>query len=338
MWKVKRQEGLCLCNTVLRTIKLYQNTVFTLRLATYWTKCSSHPQTFTQYSTLKERMILISRQQSINLMHMNNFSDDCRKKTETCLKLHSEHIQEDLIQPCSDHSVAVLRVTVCLHAVNENKDKKGWSCFLSSSRSREAVYATQNSLLIYASHTSRGWLHASAFCRKNVDCIWNMKTHAERHGFVFRRNGGVAGGRQFSRILKAEVCASAVVMLDTPYSEVVWRVLATQCIWIFPTSLPLPWVSVFHHISTGLYQLSVCGCRQNASLWGQFAQKPLINTTNKTTTRTAAFQRLSTLFIVLTFSTVVPTNSQTNPYHSLPAHTFNVHSNIIVPFTPRFHK
>ena len=30
-----------------------------------------------------------------------------------------------------------------------------------------------------------------------------------------------AGWRQFSRLLAAEVCASAVVMLDTPCSEVV---------------------------------------------------------------------------------------------------------------------
>jgi len=30
-----------------------------------------------------------------------------------------------------------------------------------------------------------------------------------------------AGGRQFSRLLAAEVCASAVVMLDTPYSDIV---------------------------------------------------------------------------------------------------------------------
>jgi len=30
-----------------------------------------------------------------------------------------------------------------------------------------------------------------------------------------------AGGRQFSRLLAAEVCASTVVMLDTPCSEVV---------------------------------------------------------------------------------------------------------------------
>jgi len=41
-------------------------------------------------------------------------------------------------------------------------------------------------------------------------------------------------GRQFSRLLAAEVCASAVVMQDTPCSEVVWRVLATHSIRQFP--------------------------------------------------------------------------------------------------------
>ena len=38
------------------------------------------------------------------------------------------------------------------------------------------------------------------------------------------------GGRQVSRLLAAEVCASTVLMLDTPCSEVVWRELATNCI------------------------------------------------------------------------------------------------------------
>ena len=41
-------------------------------------------------------------------------------------------------------------------------------------------------------------------------------------------------GRHFSQLLAADVCASAVVMLDTPCSEVVWRVLATHCIRQFP--------------------------------------------------------------------------------------------------------
>jgi len=46
------------------------------------------------------------------------------------------------------------------------------------------------------------------------------------------------GGGQFSRLLAAEVCTSAVVMLDTPRSEVVWRVLATHCIRQFPLHFP----------------------------------------------------------------------------------------------------
>ena len=44
--------------------------------------------------------------------------------------------------------------------------------------------------------------------------------------------------RQFSRLLAAEVCASAVVMQDTPCSEVVWRVLATHPIRQFPLHFP----------------------------------------------------------------------------------------------------
>ena len=45
-------------------------------------------------------------------------------------------------------------------------------------------------------------------------------------------------GRQFSRLLAAEVCASAVVMLGTPSSEVVWRVLATHSIRQFRLHFP----------------------------------------------------------------------------------------------------
>ena len=65
--------------------------------------------------------------------------------------------------------------------------------------------------------------------------------HAQKPDFVFRRNGRVhlnRQGRQFSRLLAAEVCASAVVMLDTPRSEVVWRVLATHSIRQFPLHFP----------------------------------------------------------------------------------------------------
>jgi hypothetical protein len=47
-----------------------------------------------------------------------------------------------------------------------------------------------------------------------------------------------AGGRHFSRLLATEVCASAVVMLDTPCSEVLWRLLVTHCIRQFPHHFP----------------------------------------------------------------------------------------------------
>jgi len=65
--------------------------------------------------------------------------------------------------------------------------------------------------------------------------------HAQKPNFVFRRIGRVhlnRRGRQFSRLLAAEVCASAVVMLDTPCSEVVRRVLATQSISLFSLHFP----------------------------------------------------------------------------------------------------
>ena len=66
-----------------------------------------------------------------------------------------------------------------------------------------------------------------------VDCVWNVMAHAQKPDFVFRRNGRVhlnLRGRQLSRLLAREMCASALVMLDTPSCEVVWRVdlLATH--------------------------------------------------------------------------------------------------------------
>ena len=51
-------------------------------------------------------------------------------------------------------------------------------------------------------------------------------------------------GRQFSRLLASEVCASAVVMLDIQCSELVWRVMATHSI----RQLPLHFPSLRHRV------------------------------------------------------------------------------------------
>jgi len=85
-----------------------------------------------------------------------------------------------------------------------------------------------------------------------------MWWHTRRNQIIFRRKGRVylnRRGRQFSRLLAAEVCASAVVMLDTPCSEVVWRVLATHSIRQFPLHFPSrasPWAITFQLESTCL--------------------------------------------------------------------------------------
>jgi len=74
-----------------------------------------------------------------------------------------------------------------------------------------------------------------------VEASWNVMAHAKKPDFVFLRNGRIhlnRLGRHFGRLLAAEVCASAVVMLATPCSEVVWRVLVTHSIRQFPLHFP----------------------------------------------------------------------------------------------------
>ena len=98
-----------------------------------------------------------------------------------------------------------------------------------------------------------------------VECSWIVMAHAQKPDFVFRRNGQVylnRQGRQFSRLLAAEVWASVVAMLDIPFSEVVWRILATHSIRQFPLYFPSrasPCTITFQLESTTLPLLHVHG-------------------------------------------------------------------------------
>jgi hypothetical protein len=98
---------------------------------------------------------------------------------------------------------------------------------------------------------SRHWLPGTGVRKARQCCICfcflssrlRLKCDGKRAetNFVFRRNGRVhlsRRGRQFSRLLAVEVCGSAVIMLDTPCSEVLWRVLATHSIRQFPLHSP----------------------------------------------------------------------------------------------------
>ena len=74
--------------------------------------------------------------------------------------------------------------------------------------------------------------------------------HAQKPDFVFPRNGRVhlnRWGHQFSRLLAAESCASAVVMLDTPHSEVVWEYWLPTPFASFPINSP----PVRHRVPSG---------------------------------------------------------------------------------------
>ena len=91
---------------------------------------------------------------------------------------------------------------------------------------------------------------------EEVDCICNVMAHSQKPDFVFRRNGWVhlnLRGRQFSRLLAAEVRASAVVTAG--YAMFWGGVKSTGYPLHSPVSpsLPLPCITVCHHISTGLY-------------------------------------------------------------------------------------
>jgi len=92
--------------------------------------------------------------------------------------------------------------------------------------------------------------------------------HAQKPDFAFRRNRQVHlhwRGRQVIQLLAAVVWASVVVILDTPCSEVVWRVLPTHSIRQFPLHFPYhasPGAITFHLDSntSGGFEMVQCIC------------------------------------------------------------------------------
>jgi len=91
--------------------------------------------------------------------------------------------------------------------------------------------------------------------RLTVEHVWNVMAHARKPDFVFRRNGRVHLHRrvgEFSRLLAAEVCVWAVVMLDTPCSEVQCKTTGYPLHWHVSPSLLLSCVTVCHQVSTEL--------------------------------------------------------------------------------------
>ena len=70
--------------------------------------------------------------------------------------------------------------------------------------------------------------------------------HAQKPDFVFRHLN--RRGRQFSRLLAAELCAPALGTLDTPRSELVWEYWIPTPFASFPFTSP----PVRHRVTSGV--------------------------------------------------------------------------------------
>ena len=96
----------------------------------------------------------------------------------------------------------------------------------------------------------------TASCTRVVEWKWNVMAHAQKPDSVFQRNGRVhlyRRGCQFSRLLAAEVYASAVVMLDRPCSDVQCMSAGYPLHSPLSPSLLLPCFAVCHQIPFPLY-------------------------------------------------------------------------------------
>ena len=97
------------------------------------------------------------------------------------------------------------------------------------------------------------FFQSPVYCR--VELVRNLMAHAQKPHFVFLRNGRVhlnRRGSQFSRLLAAEVCASA--LSNAGYTPFRGRVRVQTPFAISP-SLPLPCVTVCHHIPNAFYHV-----------------------------------------------------------------------------------
>ena len=94
---------------------------------------------------------------------------------------------------------------------------------------------------------------------KPVEASWNVMEHAQKPHFVFRRNGRVHLNRRGASV--QSTAGSRGVRIsgsNAGYTMFRGSVKGTGYPLHSPVSpsLPLPWVTVCHHISTGLYLMN----------------------------------------------------------------------------------
>ena len=95
----------------------------------------------------------------------------------------------------------------------------------------------------------------------SVDYVWNAMAHAQKPDFVFRRNGRIQLNRRGASVQSTTV-SRCVLISGSNVSNAGYNMFRGSVKGIgYPlhspvsSSLPLPCVTVYHHISTRLYQL-----------------------------------------------------------------------------------
>ena len=109
------------------------------------------------------------------------------------------------------------------------------------------IYQTSSNSSMVAAGSSNGVTNTRC-CRysclrswwwMDVDCVWNVKAHAQKPDFVLWRNGRVylnRRGRQFSRLLAGELWTSVCRVCTARASlcsAVTWRLPVTHFILLF---------------------------------------------------------------------------------------------------------
>jgi hypothetical protein len=92
---------------------------------------------------------------------------------------------------------------------------------------------------------------------REVDCVWNVMSHAQKTDFVFRRNGrGHLNGRGAS-VQSTTGSRGVRISGSNGYTMFRGSVKSTGYPLHSPISpsLPLPCVTMCYHISTGLYNI-----------------------------------------------------------------------------------
>ena len=95
----------------------------------------------------------------------------------------------------------------------------------------------------------------SVSVQREVDCIWNVMTHAQKPDFVFRRNGRV-NLKRLGASVQSTTGSRGVRIIGSNTGHTIFRgsVKGTGYTLHSPVSpsLPLPCITVCHHIPTGL--------------------------------------------------------------------------------------